>query len=62
MTVDWSQLYLRYAGKWVALADDERTVVGVGSSATEATLAAQAKGHQTPILARMPKNLHAFIG
>jgi uncharacterized protein DUF5678 len=34
--IDWSHLYKNYRGKWVALADDEVTVLASGETAKEA--------------------------
>jgi hypothetical protein len=60
MATDWTKLFREYKGMWIALLDDERTVVGSGKTLKEALLAAQKKGHSYPILSRMPKTLDAF--
>ena len=39
-----------YPDKWVALSDDESTVLGVGDTAKEASQDAEAKGHLDYIL------------
>jgi len=62
MALDWSQLYKKYRGKWIALLDDERTVVGSGKTLKEALLKAKNKGHNSPIMSRMPQNLDAYVG
>jgi hypothetical protein len=36
MAIDWTQIYQKYKGLWVALKDDEKTVVGSGESPQEA--------------------------
>ena len=43
MSQDWTKLYKKYKGSWVALLDDEITVVGVGENAAEAFAKAQKK-------------------
>ena len=43
MAVDWTKIYNKYKGLWVALADDEITVLGHGKSAKEALIDAKKK-------------------
>ena len=62
MAIDWTKLQKKYKGLWVALADDEITVLGVGNTVKEAVAQAKSKSKKTPILTRMPKNLDAFVG
>lgn len=62
MVINWTKLYSRYKGKWVALKSDERTVVASGKSASEALMKAKEKGYEKPILTRMPINLHTVVG
>lgn len=62
MAIDWTQIYEQYRGLWVALLDDEQTVVGSGKTAKEAFEEAQRKGCEKPILARMPEELVTYVG
>ena len=62
MAIDWTKIYKKYKGVWVALAEDERTVVGSGKTAREAWNSAQRKGYKKPILTRMPKELVTYVG
>lgn len=62
MVIDWSEIYKRYQGLWVALKSDERTVVGSGKTAKQARDEAQRKGHKKPVLARMPERLVTYVG
>lgn len=62
MTIDWTKIYLKYKGLWVALADDEITVIGSGKTAREAFEQAKKRGYEDPILTRMPENLTAYVG
>lgn len=62
MAKDWTKLYEKYKGLWVALADDELTVLGFGKSVKEALDSAKKNGHKNPILTRMPENLLAYAG
>ncbi|TSC83594.1 MAG: hypothetical protein G01um101413_972 [Parcubacteria group bacterium Gr01-1014_13] len=62
MAIDWTKIYEKYKGLWVALLDDEETVVGSGKTAKEAWEEARRKGYEKPILAHMPKELITYIG
>ncbi|MDO8407877.1 MAG: DUF5678 domain-containing protein [bacterium] len=62
MAKDWSKLYKKYKGLWVALAKDEETVLGVGATAQEALKKAQEKSSQTPFLTHVPETLNAYVG
>ena len=50
MPIDWTQLFKEYKGKWVALKDDEITVVGFGTSVTEALEEAKKMVTKNPFL------------
>lgn len=62
MAIDWSQLYRKYKGQWVALLDDETTVIGSGKTAKLAQEKAKKKGYEKPILTRVPTNLTSYVG
>ena len=62
MAKDWTKIYEKYRGSWVALAEDEETVVGSGRTAKEAWGDAQRKGYAKPILTRMPEKLATYVG
>ncbi len=57
MAKDWTQLYRKYKGLWIALAKDEETVLGVGKTARQAMEQARKKTLETPFLTRMPEKL-----
>jgi len=48
MAIDWIEIYTKYKGRWIALEDDEQTMVGSGNSAREALDQAREKGCETP--------------
>ena len=62
MATDWSKIYKKYKGLWVALKDDEKTVIGSGKTAKEAFAKAEKKGYTKPILTRMPEELVTYVG
>jgi hypothetical protein len=57
LTKDWTHLFALYRGQWVALADDEVTVLAAGATAKDALAASAAKGLPDPILYRVPDSL-----
>lgn len=62
MALDWTRLFNRYKGKWVALADDETTVLAAAPTAKEALAAGRLKGIDMPLLYRVPDSLDVFAG
>ena len=60
--IDWTNLFEQYKGLWVALEDDERTVVGSGKTLKEALENAKDSGFSQPIVTRVPEKLVTFIG
>jgi len=62
MAKDWTNLYKKYKGLWVALAEDEVTVLGFGKTVQEALKKARIKSSKTPFLTRVPDNMNAYIG
>ncbi|KKW44235.1 MAG: hypothetical protein UY95_C0033G0003 [Parcubacteria group bacterium GW2011_GWA2_56_7] len=62
MAIDWTKLFEDYKGKWVALLEDEVTVVGSGATALEALAEAKREGYDNPVLSRMPQELTAYVG
>jgi hypothetical protein len=61
MAKDWTHLFEKYRGKWVALAQDETTVLAARATAKEAHEAANKKvgAH---FLYRVPDTLELFAG
>ncbi len=62
MAKDWSKLYKKYKGMWVALSDDEKTVLGAGKTAKEAILKSKSRTNKTPFLTRIPDSLNVYVG
>lgn len=61
MAKDWTHLFEHYRGQWVALAEDETTVLAAGATAKEAHEAAQKKA-LLHFLYRVPETLDLFAG
>lgn len=62
MAIDWTKIYKQYKGFWVALKEDEKTVLASGKTAKEAWMKAIEKGYKKPILMRMPEKLATYVG
>jgi len=60
--MDWTKIYKKYKGLWVALADDEMTVLGSGKTLAEAISKAKKKSDKTPFVMRVPEKLLPFVG
>ncbi len=61
-TIDLTKIFKKYAGQWIALADNEKTVLASSKSAKEALLKAENKGYKEPILFKVPKKSLAYVG
>lgn len=59
---DWSKIYAKYKGLWVALKDDEVTVIAAATTLKEARQKANKAGHPHPIFTKMPSELTYFAG
>jgi hypothetical protein len=62
MPIDWSRVYNKYRGFWVAFKSDEKTVVASAKTAKEAWEKAHKKGEKNPIMAKMPEQLITYVG
>ncbi len=62
MVIDWTKIYKKYKGLWVALKDDQKTVIASGNTVKEVMEKAKKKGFKAPILFRMPAKVLPYIG
>lgn len=62
MAIDWTKIYKKYKGLWVALEDNEKTVISAAKTAKEAWKIAREKGYEKPILFRVPTEINAYVG
>ena len=60
--IAWSGVYKKYKGLWVALKDDEETVISSGKTLDETANKAKKKGFDNPIFMKVPKRNVYLIG
>ena len=59
---DWQELYKKYHGQWVALKEDEVTVIASGPVLRDVMKEARKQGYPEPHVAKMPTDLRIFVG
>jgi len=62
MAIDWTKIYKKYKGLWVALKDDNKTVIASGKTIREVMKKAQTKGVNQPILMHVPTEILPYVG
>ncbi len=62
MTKDFTPIYKKYKGKWVAMSDGFNKVVASGASAKLVYKKAKDLGYEVPNIFKVPSNLNAYIG
>ena len=62
MKNDWTEVYTKYKGLWVALLEDGNTVVGSGKTPEVALAKAEKKGHPDAYLMSVPQETFNFVG
>ena len=62
MVINWTPIFKKYKGRWVALKDDEVTVIADAPSAKAVLAKAKKQGYDKPILLRVPLKNLPFIG
>ncbi|MEK7073108.1 MAG: DUF5678 domain-containing protein [Patescibacteria group bacterium] len=62
MTIDWTPIMHNYRGKWVAIADDEVTVLCSADTAMDVIRLAHEKGIEHPMLFKVPVKDVTFVG
>lgn len=60
--MNWVNLYKKHAGKWVALKEDEKTVIASAATARAAYKKAKDSGLPHAFITRVPKTLTSFVG
>lgn len=59
---DFTPLYKEYKGQWVALKDDEVSVISNGKNLKKVVEQAHKKGFENPILFKVPPSNISYIG
>jgi hypothetical protein len=59
--MDFTQIYKKYKGLWVALTADEKKVVGSGSTLQIAIEKAKKEGEQDQIMFKVPTKLVPYV-
>lgn len=62
MAIDWTKIFNKYKGLWVALKDDEQTVISSGKTLKETAEKALEKGFAKPIFMKVPQRASYFVG
>lgn len=62
MAIDWTKIYQKHKGLWVALKNDEVTVISAGKTLKEVSKKAKNKGFDNPIFFRVPAKIIPYIG
>ena len=62
MAKDWTKISSKYKGLWVALEEDEKTVISSAKTAKDALMMSIEKGYNRPILMRVPKSIVSYVG
>ena len=62
MAIDWTKIFKRYKGLWVALKEDQVTVVASGNTVKDVLTKAKKKGMFDPILFKVPTEILPQIG
>ena len=62
MAIDWTQIYEKYKGLWVALKEDQKTVIASGKTVKDVMEKSKRKGFKEPILFKVPTEIIPYIG
>ena len=62
MAIDLTNIYRKYKGLWVALKEDNVSVVASGQTIQEVLSEAKTKGFEDPILFKVPTRIVPQIG
>jgi len=60
--IDWTKIYKNYRGKWVALKDDEQTIVASGETLKEVMEKSKKKGLSHPVVTQIPQEILPIVG
>ena len=59
--MDFTRIYQKYKGLWIALSFDEKKVLGRGKTLKAAIKEAKRKGVETPYLFKVPTKIVSYV-
>lgn len=59
--MDFTEIYKKYKGLWVALSMNEKKVIGKGKTVDIAVAQAKKKGITTPYLFKVPTKMISYV-
>lgn len=62
MAINWTQIYTKYKGAWIALKDDHHSVIASGKTLKEAIEKAKKAGYENPMMHRVPTQIVPYVG
>lgn len=62
MSINWTKIYKKYKGMWIALKQDEKTVIASGGNAKAAYAKAIKNGFDNPIISFVPSKITPMVG
>jgi hypothetical protein len=62
MAIDWTKIYEKYKGLWIALDEKEKKVIAFDKEAKKAFEKARKKGVKIPILFKVPSEIIPYVG
>ena len=60
--IDWTENSVKYKGLWVAMEEDQKTVIASGETLRETREKAQKIGYKRPIFFHVPSEIVPQIG
>lgn len=60
--IDWNDLFIHYKGLWVALEQEQKSVVSSGKNAKQVYEEAKKKGIEIPTLVKVPTKFLPYVG
>ncbi|MEK7592430.1 MAG: DUF5678 domain-containing protein [Patescibacteria group bacterium] len=62
MAINWTKIYKKYKGMWIALKRDEKTVIASADSAKAVYGRAIKNGFENPIISFVPSQITPMVG
>lgn len=59
--MDFTLIFQKYKGLWVALSSDEKKIVGKGKTLESAVREAKRKGVKVPLLFKVPTKILSYV-